>query len=220
MCIIVVKEKGKKLPSKEILENCFYNNNDGAGFMYVKDKKVVIDKGYMSFKDFYRRLQELNKMFNLNDKALIMHFRIGTSGTGKENLTHPFPLTNKRKHLNKTYYKCNLGIVHNGIISEYTYDENLSDTQTFIKDYLYPISKLSSDFYKYDDILKIIKNACGSKICLLDKDENIYYIGEYVYENGIIYSNNSYDHRRYFYKYDTYTSTKKNKVNTKTSLAS
>ena len=56
MCIIVAKEKGQKLPSKDILKTCFNNNDDGAGFMYVQDGKVIIDKGYMDFKSFYKRV--------------------------------------------------------------------------------------------------------------------------------------------------------------------
>ena len=80
MCIIVAKEKGQKLPSKDILKTCFERNNDGAGLMYVQDNKVVIDKGYMTFKSFYKRIKKLQKRFNsdLTDKALVFHFRIGT----------------------------------------------------------------------------------------------------------------------------------------------
>ena len=65
MCIIVSKEKGVKLPTKKILENCFNRNSDGAGFMYVKNNQVMIDKGYMTFEDFYKRLKELKKDYPL-----------------------------------------------------------------------------------------------------------------------------------------------------------
>ena len=106
MCIIVAKEKGKQLPSKKILETCFDNNHDGAGLMYVKNNQVVIDKGYMTFKDFYKRVKELKKEFNsdLTDKAIVFHFRIGTSGENDKKTTHPFPISNNSEDLRKTFY--------------------------------------------------------------------------------------------------------------------
>lgn len=198
MCIIVSKEKGKDLPSKNILKRCFEYNSDGAGFMYVKRGKVIIDKGYMSFSSFYNRLKELKKEFDLKDKALVMHFRIGTSGKGEKNLTHPFPLTNKNKYLNKTHTKSELGIAHNGIIRDYEYDDVLSDTQSFIKDFMFPISRLSKDFYKRLDIQKILEHECGSKLCILDTNENIYYIGDFIEDNGIKYSNTTYKSTIYY----------------------
>ena len=201
MCIIVSKEKGKDLPSKKTLKRCFDYNSDGAGFMYVNKGKVIIDKGYMSFTSFYKRLQELKKEFNLKDKALVMHFRIGTSGVGKKNLTHPFPLTNNFKELNKTHTKSELGIAHNGIIKDYEYDDILSDTQSFIKDFMYPISRLSKDFYKRGDIQKILKHECESKLCILDTNENIYYVGEFIEDSGIMYSNTTYKPMITYYNY-------------------
>ena len=54
MCIIIAKEKYGRLPSEKELKNCFTNNSDGAGFMYVKNGKVVIDKGYMKYEAFIK----------------------------------------------------------------------------------------------------------------------------------------------------------------------
>lgn len=199
MCIIVAKEKGKSLPSKKTLKRCFDYNSDGAGFMYVDKGKVVIDKGYMSFTSFYNRLKELKQKYDITNKALVMHFRIGTSGKGAKNLTHPFPLSNKVKELNKIHTKTMLGIAHNGIIHEYEYDDTLSDTQSFIKDFMYPISELSHDFYRRLDIQKILKKECASKLCILDTNENLYYIGEFIEDKGIMYSNGTYKPIHYTY---------------------
>lgn len=203
MCIIVSKEKGQNLPTKKTLETCFNYNDDGAGFMYVRNGKVVIDKGYMTFDSFYKRLKELKKEFDIKEKALVMHFRIGTSGTGKENLTHPFPLTCNKKKLNKTYLTTDVGVMHNGIIKDYEYDKVLSDTQTFIKDFMYPIYEISHKFYKSPSLQKILEKECGSKLCILDSDENIYYIGDFVEDEGIKYSNTTYKTSIYKY-YDDY----------------
>ena len=64
MCIIVVKDKNKPLPKLEYLKNCFENNPDGMGFMYLKNNKVIIDKGYMTYKSFEKRFDKLCKKFN------------------------------------------------------------------------------------------------------------------------------------------------------------
>jgi len=83
MCIIAVCEK-RFLTNKEI-ENCFSNNNDGAGMAWYEDNKLHFAKGFMTldeFMDFYRS----KKHFIPH----VVHFRIGTSGTIVPELTHPF----------------------------------------------------------------------------------------------------------------------------------
>lgn len=205
MCIIVVKKKGIDLPSKETLKTCFERNHDGAGLMYVQNGQVIIDKGYMDFKSFYKRLQKVeHKIGNLKNHAIVMHFRIGTQGANDKATTHPFPISNKVEDLKATYFRTDVGMVHNGIISKFNYDKTISDTQLFIKDFVSVIKKLRVDFYKDKDVLGLLKNEIGySKLCFLDKDENIYYIGDKVEDNGIIYSNDTY--KPYEYKYNTRT---------------
>lgn len=202
MCIIVAKEKGVSLPTKKTLKRCFDYNDDGAGFMYVNDGKVIIDKGYMTFTSFYNRLKELKKEFDLKNKALVMHFRIGTSGDGAKNLTHPFPLSDKIKELNKTHTETTLGITHNGIIRDYEYDNKLSDTQNFIRDFMYPLSELSQDFYMRLSIQHMLEKECGSKLCIMDANENLYYIGNFITDKGVKYSNETY--KPVYYTYYNY----------------
>ena len=55
MCVILVKERGIELPTKDILESCWKRNPDGAGFMFNDCDKVVIMKGFMTFEEFYLR---------------------------------------------------------------------------------------------------------------------------------------------------------------------
>ena len=45
MCIIAIKPIGIKMPNIKTIENCWYNNPDGAGFMYAKESNVYIEKG-------------------------------------------------------------------------------------------------------------------------------------------------------------------------------
>lgn len=202
MCIIVAKKKGIKMPSKNILETCFNNNSDGAGLMYVQNGQVVIDKGYMDFKSFYKRLQKLERRLgDLTDRAIVLHFRIGTQGKNDKATTHPFPISKNVSDLKATYFKTDVGMVHNGIISKFNYDKTISDTQLFIKDFVSIIKSLKKDFYKNNDVMNLLKSEIGySKLCFLDKDENIYYIGDKIEDNGVVYSNGTY--KSYSYNYN------------------
>ena len=201
MCIIVAKEKGLELPKKETLETCFKHNPDGAGFMYVKDNKVIIDKGYMDFKSFYKRLKKLDKKLHLKDKALVMHFRIGTHGANNRQTTHPFPISNNNSDLKQTYFKTDLGMVHNGIIPHYDYEKDMSDTQLFIRDLVSILKGLNKNFYKDKNTLDMFEKVTNSKLCFLDTKNDLIYVGDFVKdENGIKYSNTTY--KEYTYKTD------------------
>lgn len=196
MCIIVSKEKGVDLPTKEILEQCFNYNSDGAGLMYADNGKVNIVKGFMTFKSFYEYLMKLNKMYDLKEKALVMHFRISTGGNVDGGNCHPYPISKRKKDLRSKCIKTELGMAHNGIISMYSsgygVKEELNDTQRFIQNAVAPIYNVDKEFYKDYDIMKLLEDIAGSKLCFLDKEENIYYVGKFVEEDGVKYSNTSY----------------------------
>ena len=40
MCVIAAKPSGVKMPSVSTIENMWYKNPDGAGFMYALNGKV------------------------------------------------------------------------------------------------------------------------------------------------------------------------------------
>ena len=102
MCIIVSKERGIEMPSKEILKNCFNYNSDGAGLMYVTNGKVNIVKGFMTFNSFYSYIEKLEKAYDMKEKAIVMHFRISTQGNVDEGNCHPYPITRDEKKLRTT----------------------------------------------------------------------------------------------------------------------
>ena len=195
MCIIAVKPIGEELMERRILENCFNYNNDGAGLMYNLDGKVYIEKGYMNFKNFYNRLLELDKKIGLKDRGLVLHFRITTSGgTCMENC-HPFPISNNGKDLKTLNFVTDIGVAHNGIISSYIPPKgsSYSDTQLFIKDYLYDIKKEHEDFLTNPSLLFAIEKTVGSKLAFLDGEGNITLVGKFIEEeDGCSYSNETY----------------------------
>lgn len=224
MCIIVVKKKGVELPSESIFKNCFYNNDDGAGFMYNYNGKVIIQKGFMTYKDFKDALDNaLSVIDNPKDTGMVFHFRITTQGGTNPQNCHPFPVTHEENLLRQTYVTTELGAAHNGIISltssygSYYYygkqvknpDSHLSDTQIFIRDYLSTIKKMKSDFYKDKMCLKLVEKLIDSKMCFLDGNGNITTVGSFVTEDDVLYSNSTYSYA----KVRTYVpSTKANKT--------
>ena len=204
MCIIVAKDKITPLPKDEYLKNCFDNNPDGAGFMYIDNNSVVIDKGYMTYKSFKKHYKRLCRKYNnFDNKSLIMHFRIGTAGANSKQNTHPYPVTYDKELLHKTYYRTTLGMAHNGIISQYNPDKNddtTNDTQNFIMKYVYPLYKHYPKFYKNKYIMDGLEDITGSKLAFMTKDDTIYLVGKFeTDESGVKYSNTNY--LPYTYKY-------------------
>lgn len=214
MCIIVIKEKGVDLPKEQIFKNCFSNNPDGAGFMYNKDGKVIIQKGFMKYKDFKNALDKAtSEIKDVKNTGMVFHFRITTQGGTNPQNCHPFPLSAEENDLRSTYFETNLGIAHNGIISltsgyssyyyygakVYDKDSHLSDTQIFIRDYLYPISKLNPDFYNDAYGLDLVELLIESKMCFLNEDGDITYVGSFTIDKEILYSNESYKTKRKIY---------------------
>lgn len=206
MCIIVAKNKGFDLPKKSILQNCFTSNPDGSGIMYTKNNQVVIDKGYMTFNSLWKRLEKLKKEIDVINTPIVLHFRIGTSGAYDKSNTHPFELTNQDNKLLKLKNTVNIGIAHNGVISAYEDSKNttLNDTQLFIKKFLYPLYKLNNKFYENKEIQEIIRTVTKSKFAFLTGNGSLLLIGDFIEENGIYYSNTSYQEIKV-----KYTKTKK-----------
>lgn len=193
MCIIAVKPIGEELMDRKVLENCFNYNSDGAGLMYNLDGKVYIEKGYMNFKNFYGRLLELDKEIGLKDRGLVMHFRISTSGGVSTQNCHPFSISNDEKVLKALNFVTDVGVCHNGIIPSYVpKGGTLSDTQLFIKDYLYYIKEENEDFLTNPSLLFAIEKTVQSKLCFLDGEGNITTIGKFIEEDNYLFSNETY----------------------------
>lgn len=209
MCIIISKDKNcDRLPTIEELTNSFEYNRDGAGFMYVNNNKVIIEKGFMYLQDFLTRFEELCKKYNnFRKKALVIHCRIGTSSGNTPENTHPYAITTKEKSLHKLYDECNLGIVHNGIITAYApanRNSKTNDTQNFILQYLAPIHKHYKTFYKMEKFRDGIKSITNSKFVFLDTKERTYYVGDFINDNGVKFSNSTYKSFIKYYNYNKF----------------
>ena len=200
MCVIAVSKAGVKQPTKEQLETMFKRNPHGAGYMYAKDGKVTIHKGFMDFKDFYRAV--CNEHFGKDD-AVVYHFRISTQAGVNPRMTHPFPLTKIRENCEKLDVRCTVGIAHNGIIrmTSDAKETRFSDTVIFITDYM---TKLIRDRADITDsaVREMIDNMTNSKWAIMDGvTGEIVTIGQFINDGGLLFSNSTYTEALYGHKY-------------------
>ena len=191
MCVILVKERGIELPTKDILESCWKRNPDGAGFMFNDCDKVVIMKGFMTFEEFYLRLQTAIEFYHLKEKGLVIHFRIATSGLKDKGNCHPYPISNDNLDLRKSFITTELGIAHNGIIRSYNGKNNiLNDTQLFIKNDLFELNSLDKKFYKNVIFQSMIERLIdGSRLVFLNKKGEIIKLGNWFHNGNYYFSN-------------------------------
>lgn len=184
MCIAIFKPANQTV-SKTYLHNSFARNQDGAGYAFSRDKKLVVRKGFMTFDEFWDSYQEVQE----SDSALI-HFRIKTHGKVDAENCHPWVVGDTKSP--------ELCFIHNGTLSDFTPEKNssLSDTGTFRDLYLNEVfrdhGKLfpTSEWINYS-LLKIIGS---SKLAFLDNDGNATIVNENagLWQEGCWFSNESF----------------------------
>ena len=96
MCIICVSPAGVRQPSFKTICTMFRNNPHGAGYMFARDGKVHISKGYMDIDSFLEAMR--CEHFTKKD-AVVYHFRISTQAGVNPQMTHPFPLSNQLEYM-------------------------------------------------------------------------------------------------------------------------
>lgn len=196
MCVIAVSKRGVKQPTAEQLKTMFERNPHGAGYMYARDGRVTIHKGFMGFSDFKRAVD--NEQFG-DDDSVVYHFRISTQAGVNPQMTHPFPLTKVRENCEKLDLRCSVGIAHNGII-RMTSDKKetrFSDTVIFITDYM---AKLIRDRADLTDnaVIEMIDNMTNSKWAIMDGiTGDVVTIGQFINVDGILFSNSTYTNALY-----------------------
>lgn len=185
MCIIIHKEPGIEMPVKRQLKHCWKKNPDGGGFWIVRDNEVDAEKGFMSFKHFWRTIRKRNITV---DDEVVIHFRIGTSGKNDSETTHPFPVTDDINMLRNTSYRTKYAMAHNGVIGPGDVKNNLSDTQKFVREILV-------NLYKYIDdknVRDVVDNYIDGDRVILFNNGITYRIGSWREEDGLWYSNYGY----------------------------
>ena len=193
MCIICASPKGSRQPSIPIIRTMFTNNPHGAGYMYARNGKVHIHKGFMDVESFIEAIKA--EHFKARD-AVVYHFRISTQAGVTPSMTHPFPLSDNIEHMNALDVECGCGVAHNGVIrltSDFR-NQNYSDTALFIAEYLSDIIRDPRDL-KDERTLRLIRKLAGSKLAIMDNKGYIATVGDFVEDGGLLFSNYSYDCR-------------------------
>ena len=190
MCVICVSLSGVKQPTESVLRIMFNRNPDGAGYMMARDGKVYIHKGFMDFESFREAVRL--EHFTAAD-SVVYHFRISTQAGVNPEMTHPFPLSNQPRRMLALDVTCRCGIAHNGIIQLTSDPTNTqySDTAVFITDYLAHIIRKPADL-RNQQLLDRIYTLARSKFAIMDASGHVATVGEFINENGLLYSNHSY----------------------------
>lgn len=109
-----------------LLENLMKRNKDGLGAMYATSKNLlrtpkIVPQDLAAAKAFIRQLPD-------DDRNLVIHFRMKTSGKIDHDNAHPFPVIENE-----------VAMTHNGILSYPTKsDETMCDTRHYIRDIVRP----------------------------------------------------------------------------------
>lgn len=193
MCIAILKTKKGTITDEE-LRNCFNSNPDGAGIAYTLNNELKIIKGMFNVKDFIETVRMAEKIC---DNNMLIHCRIGTSGTKDGFNTHPF-------EVNK-----NVALIHNGILDiDVPKDSKKNDTQIFIDKYLKGFS--TGALLHNETLHKLIKDMIGNNNKFVLMDNRGYYkiINEKAghWKNNVWFSNDSYKTKTYYsygWDYDT-----------------
>lgn len=190
MCIICVSPIGTRQPTRNQIKMMFMRNPHGAGYMYARNGKVFIHKGFMNLEDYQSAIA--SEHFTAKD-AVIYHFRISTQAGVNPEMTHPFPLSNRRPLMRELDLECGCGVAHNGIIrlTSDPQEQMYSDTAIFITDYLTRILRRPEDL-RNPDKLHMIYHLALSKFAILDKTGYIAMVGDFINDHGLLFSNRSY----------------------------
>lgn len=178
MCIAILNTKGATL-KKGILKNCWDNNGDGAGLLYINDdKQMMTFKEMKSFDAFYEEYGRVKKLYG--SRNIVLHFRISTHGKVDETNCHPFLVSE------------NLGFVHNGMIYSVPESKDYSDTYMFNESVL----KYLGDGFEYNEVILDMMEGFinSSKLIFLNNEDHYAIVNEKAghWSNQCWFSNTSY----------------------------
>ena len=188
MCVIIASPTGARQPDVAELRAAWLHNPHGAGYMVARNRRVEIHKGFMSWPDFLRSVQE--ECF-CTDDAVVYHFRIATQGGVNPWMCHPFPLSSKLEAMRELDIAAPVGIAHNGIIPVTTNSDvsDYSDTALFVTNILSRLIRSSKDItniYVKSSIEALIGH---SRLAIMEGDGAITRIGTWYNSDGLWYSN-------------------------------
>lgn len=145
MCIIAMKIKGAGWPYVENIKACMDRNSHGFAFAWTADGKIQVMKTMDAKEalDFYRNV--LMKM-DPAETAMMFHARLATHGSRRVENCHCF--------LNESE---TLVFSHNGILHNVPNRDDMTDSETFFRDYFLPVAENCG----LETAKKIMSAICG-----------------------------------------------------------
>lgn len=164
--------------SEEDIRASARSNGDGGGMAYIKDNKVVVEKGFMKVDDF---LERYNKVVaeGATESPMLVHFRIATTGAVNKDNCHPFIVGRGEG---------NGAVVHNGWFYSGGRNAVKSDTRVVVERQR---NNLSYDAIR-NSLVDLEKEITGSnKLAFLFDDGKYVIVNEDrgTWHDGIWYSN-------------------------------
>lgn len=199
MCQLIVVKKGVS-KSSDLLTNAIkkasLTNTDGIGYAFKRHKsnKIYISKGFRDVDEFLEILEKKN--LKLEDE-LIIHLRIGNKGAKTATMNHPFVLSDDDDIVLSNHKYVDIPVMaHNGTLYDFTnYSYTLeSDTYVFARDFmsvpeLQALLKRDVDLFvaTFKFTLKLNRLAF-----LFPDNTPLITIGEFIEDEGYLFSNDSY----------------------------
>jgi len=179
MCIAILNTKQTTL-KKQLLKNCWENNGDGAGMLYIdNDNQLKVFKEMKNFNTFYNKYIDVRQKYG--KRNIVLHFRISTHGKINETNCHPFLVDD------------DLGFVHNGMIYNAPTSKDYSDTYMFNETML---KKFKPGFEHDEIVLDLLADyiGMGSKLVFLNSNDEWAIVNEEAghWNLGCWFSNSSY----------------------------
>ncbi len=191
MCVAIYKDSGVKSPSMETFKKCWDANPDGAGYAWVrKDGKIEWRKGFMEFAEFAESLAKLGK---LDERQMLFHFRIGTSGGNIPANTHPFPISANPDDLRKLSGVADAVLMHNGVLPFKGREKTLSDTMELAL-------RIAESGATPKGAVKLIEDMTHDRILVMWKGGGVQGIGGWEKEDGVWYSNLTWKVKRTWFR--------------------
>lgn len=182
MCLAAYCPAGADIPVEHLVE-AFRNNPHGAGYSYFDDKGKVRRHRFMKFEEFMNSYERTKQQFG-DSSPFSVHFRYATHGLTDIGNVHPF------------MYNGNTTVIHNGILPTIIDDIEMSDTASFVENYL---TALPNEWYDNEYLFDMVQEYCsGSKLVILTANpkaqHSAYIVNEKdgLWDDGVWYSNRSY----------------------------
>jgi len=162
MCIIAAKSLGTDWPTIDIINNCCENNPDGFSIAWNEDGELKTFRS-MDKAEFLARYHTISHAVDPNTSAAIIHARWATHGSKRLENCH-------------CWTGGGLAFAHNGVLSNVPNRDDMTDSETFFRDYFLPVYE-SLGWKKAELIASAI--AGSSRFAWLDASGNIYMMGRW-----------------------------------------